>query len=83
VEIDVDDDTRPRDLYRALTRQRGGYDGMLFDVQLQVQATRALLWAQTFSGPEQASEFHDQLVADLAEMDLAAFRSRYSVPSSS
>jgi hypothetical protein len=72
----------PRRDFRVLTRTRGGYDGaMMYDVQLQIAATGALLWAQTFSDQEQAEEFQSQLEADLDELDMDRFRSKYGVPS--
>lgn len=73
----------PRQDFRVLTRRRGGYDGaVMYDVQLQVAATGALVWAQTFSDEEQAQAFEAQLDADLDELDDAAFRRRYGVPAS-
>ncbi|MEX0868920.1 MAG: hypothetical protein WD011_04535 [Nitriliruptoraceae bacterium] len=75
-------DDSPRDLYRALTRTRSGYDGVIHDVQLQVVGTGALLWAQSFSDAGQANEFQAQLEHDLESMDLATFRRRYGIPSS-
>ncbi len=73
----------PSDLYRALTRNRTGYDGVLFDVQLQVISTGALVWAQSFSDEAQAEAFHDELETDLKQLELPEFRSKYSVPSTS
>jgi hypothetical protein len=74
---------RPRKDFRVLTRRRGGYDGaVMFDVQLQVAATGALVWAQTFSDEAQADAFETQLDADLDELDDAAFRRKYGVPAS-
>lgn len=65
-----------------LTRTRGGYDGaVMYDVQLQVAATGALVWAQTFSDQTQADEFQDQLETDLESMEMDDFRRKYSVPS--
>lgn len=76
-------DRRPRQDFRVLTRRRGGYDGAgLYDVQLQVAATGALVWAQTFSDEEQADAFESQLDRDLDELDDAAFRRKYGVPAS-
>lgn len=68
--------------FRVLTRTRSGYDGaVMYDVQLQVAATGALVWAQTFSDQEQADTFQDELEHDLGELDNEAFRRKYSVPS--
>lgn len=65
-----------------LTRTRAGYDGaVMYDVQLQVVATGALVWAQTFSDSTQADEFQEELEADLDALDDTAFRRKYSVPS--
>jgi hypothetical protein len=72
----------PRRDFRVLTRSRGGYDGaMMYDVQLQVAATGALLWAQTFSDQQQAEAFQEQVEADLDDLDMERFRSKYGVPS--
>lgn len=82
--IDVTDDSprRPRQDFRVLTRNRGGYDGgVMYDVQLQVAATGALVWAQTFSDQLQAEEFQAQLEADMEGLDMEGFRRKYSVPS--
>ncbi len=73
----------PSDLYRALTANRTGYDGVLFDVQLQVISTGALVWAQSFSDQAQAESFHEELETDLKQLALPEFRSKYSVPSNS
>jgi hypothetical protein len=76
-------DRRPRRDFRVLTRRRGGYDGaVMFDVQLQVAATGALVWAQTFSDEAQADAFESQLDGDLDELDDAEFRRKYGVPAS-
>lgn len=76
-------DRRPRQDFRVLTRRRGGYDGgMMYDVQLQVAATGALVWAQTFSDEAQATDFESQLDTDLDDLDDAAFRRKYGVPAS-
>lgn len=73
----------PRRDFRVLTRRRGGYDGaQMIDVQLQVAATGALIWAQTFSDETQAERFEAQLDHDLDELDDAAFRRKYGVPAS-
>lgn len=53
----------------------------MYDVQLQVVATGALVWAQTFSDSAQAEEFQTELEADLDALDDAGFRRKYSVPS--
>ena len=76
-----DADRTPRQDFRVLTRRRGGYDGTMVDIQLQVAATGALVWAQTFSDEEQAEEFAAQLEADLDALDNDDFRRKYSVPS--
>ncbi len=69
--------------FRILTRTRGGYDGaVMYDVQLQIAATGALIWAQTFSDQDQANEFQDQVDQDMNDLDLAGFRRKYSVPAS-
>ncbi|MFT5223444.1 MAG: hypothetical protein ACI867_001761 [Glaciecola sp.] len=69
--------------FRVLTRIRGGYDGaVMYDIQLQVAATGALLWAQTFSDQTQANEFEAQVLDDMDELDLPEFRRKYSVPAS-
>jgi hypothetical protein len=68
--------------FRVLTRTRGGYDGaVMYDVQLQVAATGALVWAQTFSDQEQADRFQGEVEHDLEELDNDEFRRKYSVPS--
>lgn len=79
----MSEDVRPpRQRFRVLTRTRGGYDGaVMYDVQLQIADTGALVWAQTFSDQEQADAFQEQLETDLDTMDDATFRSTYSVPS--
>jgi hypothetical protein len=78
----VSDDRPPRQRFRVLTRTRGGYDGaVMYDVQLQVADSGALVWAQTFSDQEQADTFQAELEEDLDAMDDEAFRRKYSVPS--
>jgi hypothetical protein len=73
----------PRRDFRVLTRRRGGYDGgVMFDVQLQIAATGALVWSQTFSDEAQAQAFEADLETDLDELDDAAFRRKYGVPAS-
>lgn len=73
--------TRPKDQFRVLRAQRGGYDAVMFDVQLQVVSTGALVWAQSFSAEQQADEFYDTVSSDLEALELAAFRTKYGVPS--
>lgn len=68
--------------FRLLTRTRGGYDGALYDIQLQVASSGSLLWAQTFTDPAQADEFQAQVDLDMDELDYEDFRRKYSVPSS-
>jgi hypothetical protein len=76
-------DRSPRRDFRVLTRRRGGYDGAeMYDVQLQVAATGALVWAQTFSDSAQADAFEAQLDEDLDALDDVAFRRKYGVPAS-
>jgi len=53
---------------------------VLYDVQLQVAATGALVWAQTFTDQAQADEFQERVEDDLA-LDGPEFRRRHSVPS--
>lgn len=73
----------PRQDFRVLTRTRGGYDGaVMYDVQLQVAATGALVWAQTFSDEQQANTFQSELEDDMEALDDAAFRRKYGVPAS-
>ena len=76
-----DADRTPRRDFRVLTRRRTGYDGVMVDIQLQVAATGALVWSQTFSDDAQADEFERQVEADLDTLDNEEFRRRYSVPS--
>jgi len=79
----VSQERSPRRDFRVLTRRRGGYDGAsMVDVQLQVAATGALVWAQTFSDGAQADAFQQQLEEDLTSMDAASFRRKYGVPPS-
>ncbi len=69
-------------MFRVLTRTRGGYDGgTMYDVQLQAIASGSLVWAQTFSDQAQAQAFEHDLEHDLNELDEAAFRRKYGVPS--
>lgn len=74
-------DRSPRRDFRVLTRYRGGYDGALTDVQLQVAETGAIVWARTFSDQRQADGFQAELEADLESLDDVAFRRKYGVPS--
>lgn len=61
---------------------RDAYNGgTMFDVQLQVTDTGNLVWSQTFSDQREAEEFEATLEADLDELDDAAFRRKYGVPS--
>jgi len=53
----------------------------MYDVQLQVAATGALVWAQTFSDEDQATAFQRDLEADLDTLEDGEFRRKYSVPS--
>jgi hypothetical protein len=79
----VTDDPLPRRTFRVLTRRRDAYDGALMvDIQLQVIATGALLWSQTFSDANQAEAFQADVERDLDELDYAAFCRRYGIPSS-
>ena len=71
----------PRQDFRVLTRRRGGYEGTMIDIQLQVASTGALVWAQTFSDESQADQFAAELESDLDTLDNDAFRRKYSVPS--
>lgn len=78
----MEQERNPRRDFRVLTRRRGGYDGALMvDVQLQVAATGALVWAQSFSDPDQAEAFQTALEDDMAALDDEAFRRKYGVPS--
>jgi hypothetical protein len=54
----------------------------MMDVQLQVAATGALVWAQTFSDTAQAEAFRAELEENLEELDAVAFRRKYGVPAS-
>lgn len=78
----MSDDRVPRRDFRVSTRHRGGYDGSLTDVQLQVAETGSIVWARTFSDQQQADEFQSELEADLDGLDDASFRRKYGVPSS-
>lgn len=75
-------DLSPRSSFRVLTRRRpGSQDGEVTDVQLQVRRTGALVWAQTFSDPEQARELEERIAHDLDALDDEAFRRAHRVPS--
>lgn len=77
------DDPRARTEFRVLTRRRDAYDGAeMTDVQLQVAATGALVWSQSFSDAAQADEFQQQVEDDLASLDADEFRRKYGVPAS-
>jgi len=83
VSADPTEERSPRQDFRVLTRRRGGYDGaVMVDIQLQVAATGALVWAQTFSDEDQASAFEAQVESDLDTLTNDEFRRKYSVPSS-
>lgn len=77
----TDPDRSPRQDFRVLTRRRGGYEGTMVDIQLQVAATGALVWAQTFSDEAQAQEFAEGVETDLDALGNDEFRRKYSVPS--
>ncbi len=75
-------DDSARRSFRVLTRVRGGYNGStMYDVQLQSVASGQLLWAQTFTDPQQAERFESDLEHDLDDLDDASFRRKHSVPS--
>lgn len=83
VSADSPEERSPRHDFRVLTRRRGAYDGaVMVDIQLQVAATGALVWAQTFSDEAQAGEFEQQVESDLDTLSIDEFRRKYSVPSS-
>lgn len=68
--------------FRVQTRTRGGYDGAtMYDVQLQVAETGAMVWAQTFTDQTQAEDFRAQVEGDLDDLGSDEFRRKYSVPS--
>lgn len=72
-----------RNAFRVLTRTRSGYEGaIMYDVQLQVIATGALVWAQTFSDHDEAERYRDDVEADLDDLTDEDFRRKWSVPSS-
>jgi hypothetical protein len=67
--------------FRVLMRHRGGYDQQdLVDVQLQNVSDGSLIWAQTFSDPQQADTFADEVRDNLRELDDTTFRRKYAVP---
>lgn len=75
-------DESARRHFRVLTRIRGGYNGStMYDVQLQLIATGALMWAQTFTDRDQATVFERDLEHDLDDLDLPSFRRKHSLPS--
>lgn len=83
VGADPTEERSPRQDFRVLTRRRRGYDGaVMVDIQLQVAATGALVWAQSFSDEAQAGEFEQQVESDLDALGNDEFRRKYSVPSS-
>lgn len=68
--------------FRVLTRTRNGYSGStMYDVQLQDASSGALVWAQTFTDQQQATEYEQTLDRDLDELDDGDFRRKYGVPS--
>jgi hypothetical protein len=68
--------------FRVQTRTRGGYDGAtMYDVQLLVAETGAMVWAQTFTDQAQSDGFQAQVEDDLDELTSDDFRRKYSVPS--
>lgn len=77
----TESDRSPRQDFRVLTRRRGGYEGTMVDIQLQVAATGALVWAQTFSDEAQAQQFAEGVETDLDALGNDEFRRKYSVPS--
>jgi hypothetical protein len=72
----------PRRAFRVLVRERSGSQGgRIVDVQLQVRATGALVWAQSFSDHAQARELEERLERDLDELDEESFRRAHRVTS--
>lgn len=72
-----------RQAFRVLTRIRTGYDGaVMYDIQLQVIATGALIWAQTFSYEHEAERYRAKVESDLEILDEADFRRKWRLPSS-
>jgi len=53
----------------------------MFDIQLQVISTGGLVWAQSFSDEQQADDFYTTVATDLDTLDVADFRRKYGVPS--
>lgn len=75
-------DRPPRRKFRIRTRYRNGYEAaVMYDVQLQVASTGAMVWARSFSHHDLAEGFRTQLESDLDTLDHATFRRKYSVPS--
>lgn len=71
----------PRRAYRVLVRRRTVGDGApLVDVQLQVVASGALVWARTFSDAGEADALVAALEHDLDALDVDGFRTRHGVP---
>ena len=65
-----------------LTRTRTGYEGaVMYDVQLQIVATGAIVWAQTFSDEAEAERYREDVESDLDALDETDFRRKWSVPS--
>lgn len=72
-----------RQTFRVLTRTRTGYDdAVMHDVQLQVAATGAIVWAQTFTDQAEAQAYQLEVEDDLSDLSEHAFRRKWSVPSS-
>ncbi len=53
----------------------------MYDVQLQVVATGGLVWAQTFSDPDEADSYRAEVEEDLDHLDDRGFRRKWSVSS--
>jgi hypothetical protein len=53
---------------------------MLYDVPLQSVSSGGLLWAQTFTDPQEADAFETRVRTDLDELDEPTFRRKYGVP---
>lgn len=72
-----------RSLFRVLTQTRtGSADAIMHDVQLQVVATGAIVWAHTFSDADEAERRRHEVEQDLDRLDEDDFRRKWSVPSS-
>lgn len=72
----------PRHAFRVLTQTRTGFGGaVMHDVQLQVTASGALVWARTFSDQREAERCREEVEADLDSLGEVEFRRRWSVPS--